>query len=197
MCKKTIGFRNYRKKLIIRPYKNYFFQLGFSLVELIFTITLSSILLTLAFPVYNHLILDLHLFSLTDRVFFTLNYAQSEAIRRRKVITLCKSKDGKSCSGRWKDGWIIFTGKNPASSIANGNLPLRVFPALSHRESLEWHGFHSDNYLQLFPDGSIQNGHFILCVKTFSRKMTRYIKISPTGRIRIIREIHKNQTCNG
>ena len=188
MCKKTIKFRNYREKWIITPYKNNFSELGFSLVELMFILTLSSILVALAFPVYNHLILDLHLFNLTNQVFSTLNFAQSEAIRRQKVITLCKSKDGKSCSGAWKDGWIIFIGKNSISSVANGNLLLHVFPALDHRESLEWHGFHSDNYLQLFPDGSIQNGHFTICVETLSKKVTRYIKISSTGRIRIDRK---------
>ena len=195
MCKKTIRFRNYREKWIIRPYKNDFFELGFSLIDLIVTITLTSILLTLAFPVYNHLILDLRLLSLTDRVLSTLNYAQSEAIRRQSVITLCKSKDGKNCSGSWKDGWIILISNNSTSSI-NRNL-LRVFPALNHREFLEWHGFNSDNYLQLFPDGSIQNGHFILCVNILSKKLSRFIKISPTGRIRIEGEIHKNQACNG
>ncbi len=195
MCKKTIRFGNYREKWIIRPYKNIFFELGFSLVELIVIITLSSILLTLAFLVYNHLIFDLRLFNLIDRVLSTLNYAQSEAIRRQSVITLCKSKDGKNCSGNWKDGWIILISNHSTSSVSQ-NL-LRVFPALSHREFLEWHGFHSDNYLQLFPDGSIQNGHFILRVNRLSNKMSRFIKISPTGRIRIEGETHKNQACNG
>lgn len=193
MCKKTIRFRNYREKWIIRPYQSNFFELGFSLVELIVIITLSSILLTLAFPVYNHLILDLRLFSLTDRVLSTLNYAQSEAIRRQSVITLCKSKDGKSCSGSWRDGWIILKNNNSTSSTRN---LLRVFPALRSLEFLEWHGFHSDNYLQLFPDGSIQNGHFILCVNILSKRLSRFIKISPTGRIRIEGEIHKGQACN-
>lgn len=184
MCKKTIRFR-YREKWIIRPYKNNFFELGFSLIELIVTITLISILLILAFPVYSHLILDIRLFNLTDRVLSALHYAQSEAIRHQSVITVCKSKDGKNCSGSWKDGWIILIIKNSTSST---NRILRVFPALSHREIVEWHGFHSDNYLKVFPDGSIQNGHFILCVSTSSKKiMTRFVKISPTGRIRIER----------
>lgn len=91
MCEKTISSRSCRTKPIIRLYKNSSFELGFSLVELLFTITLSSILLTLAFPVYRHLILELRLFILTDRVSSTLYYAQSEAIRRQNVITICKN----------------------------------------------------------------------------------------------------------
>lgn len=195
MRKKTIRSRNYREKWIIKSYKSNFFELGFSLVELLFTITLSSILLTLAFPVYKHLVLDIRLFILTDRVRSTLNYAQSEAMNCHCVITLCKSKDGKRCSGSWNDGWIVLTNEGPTFSLENGKL-LRVFPALSHWEFLEWHGFHSDNYLQLFPDGSSQNGRFILCVNALSKKMASFIKISLTGRIRVDRENTKNLRCN-
>ncbi len=169
--------------------------MGFSLVELLFTITISSILLTLAFPVYRHLILELRLFILTDRVSSTLYYAQSEAIKRQNVITICKSKDGKSCSGTWNDGWIVLINKNSTSSLENRQL-LRIYPALSHWDFLEWHGFRSDNYLQLYPDGSSQNGSFIVCVNALSEKMTWLIKISQTGRIRIDRENIKNQDCN-
>lgn len=196
MCKKTIGPRNYRTKWLIRPCKNSLYELGFSLIELLFTITLSSILLTLAFPVYKHLALELRLFVLTERVRSTLDYARSEAIRHQRVITICKSKDGKSCSGRWKDGWIVLINKSSSSSIENGSL-LYVYPALSSWDFLEWHGFRSDNYLQLYPNGSSQNGSFIVCVSASSQKIARLIKISQTGRIRIDRENTKNLKCNG
>lgn len=189
MCKKTIRSRIYRTKRIIRSYKNNSYELGFSLVELLFTITLSSILLTLAFPVYRHLILELRLFILTDRVTSTLYYARSEAIRRQNVITICKSKDGKSCSGSWNDGWIVLINKSSIPKL------LRVYPALSHWDFLEWHGFRSDNYLQLHPDGSSQNGSFIVCVNALSKKMVWLIKISQTGRIRIDRKNTKNLDC--
>lgn len=187
MCKKTIGPRNYRTKWLIRSSKNSLYELGFSLVELLFTITLSSILLILAFPVYKHLALELRLFILTERVRSTLDYARSEAIRHQRVITICKSKDGKSCSGRWKDGWIVLINKSSSFSIENGSL-LYVYPALSYWDFLEWHGFRSDNYLHLYPNGSSQNGSFIVCVSASSQKIARLIKISQTGRIRIDRE---------
>lgn len=194
MCKKTIR-PSRRTNWIVRLYKNSSSELGFSLVELLFTITISSVLLTLAFPVYRHLILELRLFILTDRVSSTLYYARSEAIKRQNVITICKSKDGKSCSGSWKDGWIVFINQSSTSSLENGQL-LRVYSALSHWNYLEWHGFRSDNYLQLHPDGSSQNGSFIVCVNAFSKKKALLIKISQTGRIRIDRKNTKNQNCN-
>ncbi|MGC1854369.1 MAG: GspH/FimT family pseudopilin [Candidatus Aquirickettsiella sp.] len=195
MCKKTIRPRSYRTKWIIKPYKKGLFELGFSLIELLFTITLSSILLTLTFPVYRHFILELRLFILTERVNSTLHYAQSEAIRRQRVITICKSKDGLSSLGSWKKGWIVIVNKNSTPSFKNGEL-LRIYPTLSHSDFLEWHGLRSDDFLQLYPDGSSQNGSFIVCVHELSKKMVWLIKISQTGRIRIDRKNTKNLDCN-
>lgn len=186
MRKKTIRPRNYRTKWLIKPCINSLYELGFSLVELLFTITLSCILLTLAFPVYKHLTLELRLFILTERVRSALDFARSEAIRYQSVVTICKSKDGKRCSGRWQDGWIVLINKSSPSSIKSGNL-LYVYPALSYGDFLEWHGFRSDNYLQFYPNGSSQNGSFVLCVSTLSEKIASSIKISQTGRIRIDR----------
>lgn len=196
MCKKTIRPRSYPTKWIIGVYKKRLFELGVSLVELLFTITLSSILLTLAFPVYRHLILELRLTILTERISSTLHYAQSEAIRRQSVITICKSKDGRSCMGSWEDGWIVLVKKNLTPTLENTEL-LRVYPALSHSTFIEWHGFRSDDYLQLHPDGSSQNGSFIVCVHALAKKMAWLIKISQTGRIRVDRKNSKNLDCNG
>ena len=194
MRKKTIRLRSYRA-WIIGSYKKRSFELGFSLVELLFTITLSSILLTLAFPIYRHLTLELRLFILTERVSSTLHYAQSEAIRRQSVITICKSKNGKNCMGSWKDGWIVLVNKKIIPSLENTEL-LRVYPALGHSDFLEWHGFRSDDYLQLHPDGYSQNCIFIICVQGISKKMTWLIIIAQTGRIRIDKKNTKNLDCN-
>jgi type IV fimbrial biogenesis protein FimT len=195
MRKKTIRSRSYRTKWIIRTYKNNSFELGFSLVELLFTIVISSILLTLAFPVFKHLIVELRLFILTERISSTLDYARSEAIRRQHTVTICKSKDGKACSGSWNDGWIVLVSNSPLS-LENATL-LRVYSALSRGESLEWHGFRSDNYLQWHPDGSSsQNGRFIICIHSLSEKMIWFVKISQTGRGRIDKKNSKNADCN-
>jgi len=195
MCKKTIRPACYRTNRIVRPYKNSLFQLGFSLVELLFALTLSSILFTLAFPVSRDLILNLHLFVLTERISSTLYYARSEAIRHQSVITVCKSKNAKSCSGSWKDGWIVSLNK-PSASFENGKL-LRVYPTLSHIDFLQWHGFRSDDHLLIYPDGSYgQNGSFIICAQLLSKKMVWLVRVSQTGRIRVDKKNNQKMDCD-
>jgi type IV fimbrial biogenesis protein FimT len=177
----------YEKNQIVRFNKNSSFGLGFSLLELLFIIALISILLTLTFPVCRDLILKLRLFILTERICATLYYARSEAIRRQNVITLCKSNNANSCSGSWNDGWIVIL--NKSSTFKKGKL-LQTYPSLGLIGFLEWHGFHSSDYLQIYPDGSYgQNGSFIVCTQAFSKKMVWLVKISQTGRIRVDKKI--------
>lgn len=183
----------YGKNRIVRFNKNKLFGLGFSLVELLFVITLTSIVLTLTFPVYRDLILKLRLFILTERICSTLYYARSEAIRRQNVITLCKSNNANSCSGNWKDGWIVILNK---SSIFKKGKLLQIYPPLSLIGFLEWRGFHSSDYLQIYPDGSYgQNGSFIICAQAFSKKMVWLVKLSQTGRIRVDKKNNQKRDC--
>lgn len=40
-----------------------------------------------------------------------LEYARQEAVRLEATVTICPSKDGRSCQegGDWQQGWLIFT----------------------------------------------------------------------------------------
>jgi type IV fimbrial biogenesis protein FimT len=197
MCKKTTKKRNDRLTQLNKYFSKVSLGLGFSLIELLFTVALLGILLSLAFPVYRHLIAELRLFILTERINMTIHYARSEAIKRRSLVIICKSKNGKACSGRWKDGWIVFFAKKPTDLVDSTAL-LRVYPALGRTDFLAWHGSRSHDYLQLRPDGSTygQNGSFIICVGVLSKKVAWSVKISQTGRLRVDKKNAKYSDCN-
>lgn len=197
MCKKTTKQRNDRLAQLTKCLSKTSLGLGFSLIELLFTMALLAILLGLAFPVYRHLIAELRLFILTERINMTIHYARSEAIRRQRLVTVCKSKDSKTCSGRWKDGWIVFSAKNP-TDLADSTTLLRVYPALGRTDFLAWRGSRSHDYLKLRPDGSTygQNGSFIICVGVLSKKVAWLVKVSQTGRIRVDKKNAKYSDCN-
>lgn len=194
MCKKTTKQRSDRLTQLNKYFRK--ISLGFSLIELLFTMALLGVLLSLAFPVYRYLIAEVRLFILTERINMTVHYARSEAIRRQSLVTVCKSKDGKTCSGKWKDGWIVFSARNPTDLVNNTTL-LRVYPALGGSDFLVWRGFRSHDYLQLRPDGSTygQNGSFIICVGVLSKKLAWLIKVSQTGRLRVDKKNAKYSDC--
>lgn len=84
-------------------------SLGFSLIELLVTLSLVSILLFVAAPGMTNLIADSRVAEACHRVRASLALARSEAIRRSTTVTLCASVDSQSCAGRAKQGKYIWS----------------------------------------------------------------------------------------
>lgn len=75
------------------------------------TIAVSTILLTIGIPSFLRTVAENHRVSYSADVYNALNFARSEAIAHNTNVIVCKSKNEKSCSasGKWSDGWIVFT----------------------------------------------------------------------------------------
>jgi len=104
------GFTSYQKKQKATA--------GFTLIELMVTISVAAILLSIAIPGFKQLSTRNRITTYTNDFIASINYARSEAVRLGSPVSICKSSDGTSCSGSWSDGWIIFknpAGHNPAS----------------------------------------------------------------------------------
>jgi len=83
---------------------------GFTLIELVITVTLLGVLLSVAVPGFRQLTLNQGVKSAAFDVFTALEYARSEAIKRPgETITL---KAGASSDGAWSTGWRLLDGSN-------------------------------------------------------------------------------------
>lgn len=88
-----------------------FFARGFTLVELVVTIAVLAISLSIAIPSFQNAILNSKLGSSADSLAASARLAHSEAIKRNAAVTLCVSSNGTSCAtGGWEQGWIVLAG---------------------------------------------------------------------------------------
>lgn len=96
---------------------------GFTLLELLVTIAVAAILVTVAAPSLRHLVqYDSMAANLNDLV-GALNYARTTAVTRGRTVYVCSSLDGKTCTsnGDWSTGWLIYMPASSQSALSNTN----------------------------------------------------------------------------
>jgi type IV fimbrial biogenesis protein FimT len=85
-------------------------HLGYTLFELLATISVMGILATVAIPGLQDIVLDNRRASLANQLSHSIQVARSEAVTRNQRITVCASVNGTACATKdyWSSGWIIF-----------------------------------------------------------------------------------------
>jgi type IV fimbrial biogenesis protein FimT len=90
---------------------------GFSLYELLLTLTLIAVLSGLALPSFAGLKARTRIHVEINALFHAVHLARKESIMRREVVSLCPSVDGRQCSSTtdWSAGWIMFNNRDADS----------------------------------------------------------------------------------
>ncbi|MCF6190441.1 MAG: GspH/FimT family pseudopilin [Cocleimonas sp.] len=84
---------------------------GFTLIELIITISIAAILMSMAVPSYKNMIDSNRLSTGTNEFISALILARSEALKRSQNVRVCTSADSTNCSAAETDfgkGWVVF-----------------------------------------------------------------------------------------
>lgn len=84
---------------------------GFTLIELMVTVTVAAVLLAVAAPSFLNATLSAKLNSYANNFVASVQLARSEAIKRNSDVIMCVSTNGSSCAtGGWEQGWIVMIG---------------------------------------------------------------------------------------
>jgi type IV fimbrial biogenesis protein FimT len=91
---------------------------GFTLIEIMITITVAMILLSLAVPSFRSTILNARMAANANEFVTAINLARSSAVRYQRDATVCPTDDFAAavptCNGGtdWSDGWIVWVDKD-------------------------------------------------------------------------------------
>lgn len=103
-------------------------QTGFTLIEMMTTVVILAILLSVAVPNFRDFLNHSRMTSAANDVLSDFNLARTEAVKRRTPVTLCKSTDGESCETTAAAPfvrWIVFVDDNNDATVDGGEEVLR------------------------------------------------------------------------
>jgi len=98
-------------------------QNGFTLIELMVTLVVATILITVAVPGMQSMIESNKVVTAANSISSVMNLARSEAAKRAVNVTACVSNDQASCTGAtWNQGWLVWADLNNNASLDAGEI---------------------------------------------------------------------------
>lgn len=167
---------------------------GFTLVELMITVSIAGILMAMAIPSFNSTISSHRLTTYTNELVTSLSLARSEAVKRGISVTIRKVDDNSftnlGAGANWENGWDVFTDVNFNGSYDAGTDSLiRTHAPLQSSYTLRGNNF--SDFIRFTPSGQSNNkGSFVICDNTDNNgtpeaNTSRLIIVNSVGRVRI------------
>lgn len=171
---------------------------GFTLHELLITLLIAGILVTASAGVYG-MLQENHKTVAANELVTHLNFARSEAIKRRTQIRMCASKNEATCLipdadfAYWQYGWLIYADANDNGEPDAAEI-IRVQPNLGGGFVIRTATSRSEIVYQPTGMSAGSPATFAVC-DTRGPKFARYVTISNTGRARISRTTTSSVRC--
>lgn len=89
---------------------------GFTMPELLITLVILAVATAVGLPLMKDFVDDSAVSTQAEQLLASVNYTRSEAVKRNGRVSMCRSDDGKLCSGGvegvatgdWHAGWLVF-----------------------------------------------------------------------------------------
>lgn len=178
-------------------------QNGFTLIELVITLAIVMVTLTIGVPSYQSVIENNRLALSTNSFIAALMLTRSEAIKRNTRVTLCKTIDRISCVADsttdyeigYEKGWIIFAETDNTGSCSAGVIDtdstchepvIRVFEGFPENVTITATGTNADDfkdYVSYMPTGGVDKNGITGQFTITTGNKNKTVSISSTGRV--------------
>ena len=160
---------------------------GFTLHETLIALTIVS-LLGAGAVAFGRLLRNTHITTQVNTLIAHLHFARSEAVKRGRPVTVCKSDSGVACTegSAWHDGWIVITDDNGNGELDGDDAVLRVGSKLEGGTTLTFNawGVGTGKYVSYAASGmTMKNGTFRFC-NMDGPTYARAVILIQSGRVR-------------
>lgn len=158
---------------------------GFTLINLLITLGLSSILLTSGTPSLSGLLSQYQAETAYQRLMTSVQFTRIQSVNYHSQVILCPSSNQIDCESDWNQQLMIFVDKNHDETHNHNDILLRIINA-SDEATLFWRASGSRRYLRFKADGSTgnQNGRLSYCLQKGNKLYAKQIIMYRTGRPR-------------
>jgi type IV fimbrial biogenesis protein FimT len=139
---------------------------GFTLIELIITLTVIAIISSIAVPSFAEIMADNKQVTRYNQLLGSIALTRSEAIKRGVRTSICQSSDTTSCtkkSKQWHDGWIVFNDADSDNQVDADETIVFIQQAFEDEITISFGGRKRVAY---YPNGlavGSSNGTFLIC----------------------------------
>lgn len=156
-------------------------------MELLVALLVLGILLALWPSGQETLIKRAHADLIKVQLIQTIQFARQQALMRGMSVSLCKSRDRKTCSGEWMQGMLVFLDPEKAGVVRDKTDVLAIVQPLSKVGVLHWRGFPAKHeYLIFLPEmRHWENGTFWYC-EAPGQKAVWGVVLNKIGRVKTL-----------
>jgi len=156
---------------------------GFNLIEVMVTLLVISVVVTLGAPSLADFINEMRLSATTNDLLSFFNYARSEAAKRGSRVRVCLSSDLSTCDTTgvdWAQGAVAFVDSDGNGQVNGGETVVRVLNPTNGVTIFANTAFATDYYFDYRPSGAASSqGSLRICR---SGRNARDVSINAVGR---------------
>lgn len=170
---------------------------GFTLLELMVTLTVAGMVLTIGVPSFVDLVRNNRAATNVNELLTAFAIARSESIKRGANVSVCRSSDGATCTGAWSEGWIVFR-DNAATDTAAPDVGevLRIWPEMPGDATVTTfaNGAAADiGWVRFAPRGAVRTAgamptRYDIALAGCSGVQMRRVELNTVGRAAVTRE---------
>jgi type IV fimbrial biogenesis protein FimT len=159
---------------------------GYTLLELLIVLSITTILASLAVPALAGVIRQIQSDTMINELASHFQLARSTAISQRQPVVFCARHSDIACGSDWSHGALVFADPNDNRLIDRDERLLAYMPATPEGSDLSIKAALNKSYLRFMSNGMLENtaGSLVYCPAAGEDRDARNLIFSRNGRIR-------------